>query len=44
MVSTLSPAARHTFALWQRALALLQFPAVQMSLASLWAGVEKTFC
>ena len=34
---------RHTFALWQRALALVESLAVQPSLASLRTGVVKTF-
>ena len=32
---------RHTFALWQRALALVQFPVVQASLASFRAVSQK---
>ena len=34
---------RHTFALWQPALALVESLAVQASSASLWTGVVKTF-
>ena len=42
MVFTLRPFG-HTLALWQRAMALVQFLVVQASFASVRSGVVKTF-